>query len=432
MRFNLQWVLVGIGIVLGAQSVSAESAIPNGSVAAVQQATTDSGIIQLRTQGPAGLNRFLKDHAQTLKSTERPSPQLREQLDALCQQRDCHASQLYWHTDLAKAQAEARASNKPILSLRLLGNLDEELSCANSRFFRVALYPNGDVSQYLRERYVLHWQSVRPAPVMTIDFGDGRQLKRTVTGNSIHYVLDAKGRPIEALPGLYGPQAFLQHLQRAETLWQQTASLQENERQQALGTYHQQRLEAIQTDWVQDLQTAGIKDVPTLQALPDGTTPNAVDAAPIAITKSLVEIPLVSSSMSLSILANQNRAQLNEATQPQTWGKLAALQADQARLDENSKSLMRSKHEAYRAPETLAKTVKSFEQAMAIDTVRNEYLLHSRIHQWFVERNQTGAIDQLNEKVYAELFLTPSSDPWLGLVSPDIYSAIEGDGIELQ
>ena len=432
MRFNLQWVLVGIGIMLGAQSASAESAIPNGSVSAVQRTAPDSGITQLRAQGPAGLDQFLKDHAQTLKSTELPSPQLRKQLDELCKQRDCHASQLYWHTDLAKAQAEARASKKPILSLRLLGNLDEELSCANSRFFRVALYPNGEVSKYLRERYVLHWQSVRPAPVMTIDFGDGRQLKRTVTGNSIHYVLDAKGRPIEALPGLYGPQAFLQHLRRAETLWQETASLQENERQQALQTYHQQRLEAIQTTWVEDLQTAGIKDVPTLQALPDGTTPNAVDAAPIAITKSLVEIPLVSSSMSLSILANQNRAQLNEATQPQTWGKLAALQADRARLDENSKSLMRSKHDAYHAPEKLAKTVNSFEKAMAIDTVRNEYLLHSRIHQWFVERNQTGTIYQLNEKVYAELFLTPSSDPWLGLVSPDIYSAIEGDGIELQ
>ena len=284
------------------------------------QQTAHPGITQLRAQGPAGLERFLKDHAQALKSTDLPDPHLRAQLDALCKQRDCHASQLYWHTDLAKAQAEAQASNKPILSLRLLGNLDEELSCANSRFFRVALYPNAEVSQYLRERYVLHWESVRPAPVMTIDFGDGRQLKRTVTGNSIHYVLDAKGRPLEALPGLYGPQAFLQHLQRAEGLWKQTAHLQEGEYQQALRTYHQQRLEAIQTNWTQDLQTAGIKDVPELQALPDSTTPNAVDAAPIALTKALVEIPLVSSSMSLSTLANQNRDQLNEATQPQTWG----------------------------------------------------------------------------------------------------------------
>lgn len=439
MRVQVQGVLVCVGIVLGAQSAAAQSAIPNGSVSIVQQEQTTNespepaGIAELRSQGPAGLYRFLKNHAQELKSTTGlPTPSLRKKLDALCKQRDCHASQLYWHTNFAKAQAEARASNKPILSLRLLGNLDEELSCANSRFFRVALYPNAEVSKYLRERFVLHWESVRPAPVMTIDFGDGRQLKRTVTGNSIHYVLDAEGQPIEALPGLYGPQAFLQHLQRANALWQQTANLTGQDRQQALQTYHQQRLAAIQTAWVQDLQSARIKDVPTLRALPASNTPTAVDAAPIAVTKALVEIPLVSSSMSLSTLADQNRTQLKEATQPQTWGKLASFHADLARLDENSKSLMRSKHSAYRSPEKLAKTVQTFEQAMAIDTVRNEYLLHSRLHQWFVERNQTDTIAQLNEKVYAELFLTPSSDPWLGLVSPDIYSAIEGDGIQLQ
>ena len=46
--------------------------------------------------------------------------------------------------------------------LRLLGRLDDELSCANSRFFRTALDANAEVSAYLREHYVLtlqHWIS---------------------------------------------------------------------------------------------------------------------------------------------------------------------------------------------------------------------------------------------------------------------------------
>jgi hypothetical protein len=33
-----------------------------------------------------------------------------------------------------------------------------------------------------------------------------------------------------------------------------------------------------------------------------------------------------------------------------------------------------------------------------------------------------------NERVYAELFLTPGSDPWLGLVSPDTYLALTPGG----
>jgi hypothetical protein len=38
-------------------------------------------------------------------------------------------------------------------------------------------------------------------------------------------------------------------------------------------------------------------------------------------------------------------------------------------------------------------------------------------------------LDKFNEKVYAELFLTPRSDPWLGLVSADVYTALDGGGI---
>ena len=89
-------------------------------------------------------------------------------------QKNAFAADLYWYTDFEKAKQVAQKKHKPILSLRLLGNLNEELSCANSRFFRAVLYPNASISKSLREGFVLHWQSVRPAPRITIDFGDGR------------------------------------------------------------------------------------------------------------------------------------------------------------------------------------------------------------------------------------------------------------------
>ena len=113
-------------------------------------------------------------------------------LGTVAQQKNSYVAGLYWHTDLESAKKASAASGKPILSLRLLGKLTDEFSCANSRFFRTVLYSNADVSSYLRESYVLHWQSVRPVPTVTIDFGDGRKLERTLTGNSIHYILDAE------------------------------------------------------------------------------------------------------------------------------------------------------------------------------------------------------------------------------------------------
>jgi hypothetical protein len=36
--------------------------------------------------------------------------------------------------------------------------------------------------------------------------------------------------------------------------------------------------------------------------------------------------------------------------------------------------------------------------------------------------------EKLNEWVYAELFLTPRKDPWLGLAPADIYTALDHNG----
>jgi hypothetical protein len=141
---------------------------------------------------------------------------LNELMDQVGGAKYCSASQLYWYTDFAQAQAAAADQHKPILCLRMMGKLDEEFSCANSRFFRTTLYANAEISKTLRDSFILHWGSVRPVPKVTIDFGDGRKLERTLTGNSAHYVVAADGRVLDGLPGLYGPQAFAAWLGRVQ------------------------------------------------------------------------------------------------------------------------------------------------------------------------------------------------------------------------
>ena len=90
---------------------------------------------------------------------------------------------------------------------------------------------------------------------------------------------------------------------------------------------------------------------------------------------------------------------------------------------------MQSKNANYKNLENLQKVLPNFERNIALDTVRNEYLLHRQLHQWFINGNSTDTLETLNERVYAELFLTPSSDPWLGLLSGDAYTGIENDGM---
>lgn len=388
----------------------------------------------LRKQGPSGLQVFLKSHANTLSINSLdaavPSPELRVALDELCQQRDCYASRLYWYTDIEQAKAAARTSGKPILSLRLLGRLDQDLSCANSRFFRVALYPNSEISKLLQDHFILHWQSVRPVPKVTIDFGDGRKLERTITGNSIHYILDASGRPIDAIPGLYSPKAFLRQLQQAEVAVKNYSKLTPSDREAYLRKYHSDRLNSIQTQWVADLSRLGIQSPPKLVKIPSNPSqpPTAEIASSLAVSKMRVETPMLSAFQSD---AERNQNALAKITDQEVWNKIAQLYAADVKLDQNSISLIRAKrsHSVNTEEDNLPIIVKKFETTMALDTVRNEYMLHNQIHQWFIQGKQTRSVEALNEQVYAQLFLTPSSDPWLGLFPSDSYSAIDNDGI---
>jgi hypothetical protein len=122
------------------------------------------------------------------------------------------------------------------------------------------------------------------------------------------------------------------------------------------------------------------------------------------------------------------------------WQAIGDLHREDVKLDESSVALMRREappaadaarlaFSKSRVEDPMLRVVSAFEDAMALDTVRNEYLLHRRIHEEFALcKGATANVDTLNEWVYAELFLTPSSDPWLGLAPRDVYTALDGDG----
>jgi hypothetical protein len=434
-------------------------------------AAARAAIAALRAEGPAGLRALcaaydgdIQRHvALPAASIDARWQRIAAALDGVGQQKDCYASRLYWYTDLARAEREAKASGKPILSLRLLGNLNEDLSCANSRFFRTALYPNAQVSEYLRTHYVLHWKSVRPVPTFTLDFGDGRKIVRTLTGNSIHYVLDARGRPVDALPGLYGPQAFLRHLTEDEAVAKKSAALADETAQRAyVQVWHQAQFDALAEVWTADGERAygrGTR-IPTLVSLiaPVGNprldpgAPGALRAAPLAVGKGVVELPVVSA------LSASNPWAVGAPPLEWGWDQLGQVHAADAVLDANSRALMASKHpDLSRIPDApvvaprgglllvaqpaqpaatpalasspMDRLVANFERAIAQDSARNEYVYHAKLHQWFAAGEVTGGVEALNARVYSDLFLTPDADPWLGLAPAGAYSGLPDDGL---
>ncbi|HEY9702628.1 MAG TPA: hypothetical protein V6C58_09290 [Allocoleopsis sp.] len=388
---------------------------------AISNNTTESNkaIANLRQLKQEGITAFLDTYKKEFTPKNPNFAKLNKTLDAICQQRDCYSSQLFWHTDLEQAKLVAKQTGKPILSLRLLGRLDQDLSCANSRFFRVALYPNEQISKTLREKFVLHWESVRPVPKVTIDFGNGKKMERTLTGNSIHYILDADGTPVDGLPGLSSPQFFQNWLTESQSLVKDYSSLQGRVKSNFLRQYHNDKLGIINTNWQGDLAKLNITLPPTNNT--NSTLPTAAEAAPIAVSKMAIELPVINR------IFLRDRQILADGTSEKMWDQIGELHRKEVTLDENTKALIKRKNPQI----NLSNVVENFEKLIAIDTTRNQYLLHSKIHEWFMNgsRNTTN-VKTLNDQVYAELFLTPNSDPWLGLLPSNGYTAIDDDGIK--
>lgn len=400
---------------------------------AVSENATESAaaIAELRSLGPAGLNALMtrydveirKHIDDPLLKPDAEWQRITKALDMVSGQKNSFISGLYWYTDLNEAQRVATKSGKPILSLRLLGNLTDELSCANSRFFRTVLYPNKEISSVLRDRFVLHWKSVRPAPIITIDFGDGRKLERTITGNSIHYVLDSSGHLLEALPGLYGPQAFLRGLTDAERTFKSVAGKNGQQRNGFLMSHYEFNHSQLETAWLNDTAKIGGK-------LPAGFVVEkdkngqfrARSVALLAATKMVTE-----SSIFRAMSASNER--MEKVTDEDAWRKIAQLHASDAVLDSRSIALIRRQNPAL-SEEEFATMLKSFQELLALDTVRNDYLMRMKLYPWLVRDSGRFDLEKFNEAVYAELFLTPSSDAWLGLLSKDVYMGIDNGGVK--
>ncbi|HEX7832310.1 MAG TPA: hypothetical protein VF787_21815 [Thermoanaerobaculia bacterium] len=312
-------------------------------------------------------------------------------LDQICAQKDCRFSRLYWFTDLDAAKAEAHRKGKPILSLRLLGRLDEEVSCANSRFFRTILYPDPSIAPLLREDFVLHWESVRAVPTITIELGDGRVIRQTITGNSAHYLLDANGRVLDVLPGMVSPAAYRAQLLAWRGLNESTD----------LRAYHGRAL----------TQLIGTRSrfmaVPAVTA--SRAQPTAKNASRLAMTKSLIEAPVLTRL--------DPKASLRELPQAM-WDSIGEGEKSKVVFSEPALELM-----ARKQPITEA-MLDQLRASIAADTILNQEELHYRIHEWFVYGNVSD-FDSLNKRVYAELFLTPLDDPWMGLKPATVFAALQ-------
>jgi hypothetical protein len=406
------------------------------------RALPPENLAELRARGPAGLDELLARYDRLALPSSAPDLDWEAAIDTVAAQRYALSSRLYWFTDLDRAQAEAHRRHRPILALRMLGDLRDDLSCANSRLFRATLYANTTVSAFLRENFVLYWSSERAVPKVTIDYGDGRRLVRTTTGNSAHYVLDEDGHVLDALPGLYAPQVFQAELTKSLALATQVRGMTDADRIRATAGYHEAATLATAHDWERVQGTRYLRHSPFL----DGAAPLA-RAQLQTMSKMIIEVPDLQAIRALHPGEVPDDSAAWSAIGQKAWNITERPAPAPARarrpsiravpgpmvLDAASTALVARIHNAGPADQRataseLDAVLARLEQHIVADTALAQFQLRPAIHRLIASDHVTD-FATLNAWVYEVVFVTPRADPWLGLRARTEFTGLPGDGV---
>jgi hypothetical protein len=107
------------------------------------------------------------------------------------------------------------------------------------------LFSNDQVAALLNRYFEPAWESVRPVPLVRIDFGNGNVLTRTLHGNVVTYSCDTDGRALDALPGIYTPEAYRDRLKQLRLLAGYVARRPADQRDAWVRSYHRRQADAL-------------------------------------------------------------------------------------------------------------------------------------------------------------------------------------------
>ncbi len=148
---------------------------------------------------------------------------------------------VHWHATTEVALAAAKLSKKPVLVFQMMGQLDQQFCCTNARLARTMLFSNTEVAKFIDATFEPVWVSVRSAPLVTIEYGNGTKVLRTLEGNLATYVCDAEGMIHDVLPGIYTPVPYREQLELLATLANNLSKVSVEERMTRLKAYHVKR-----------------------------------------------------------------------------------------------------------------------------------------------------------------------------------------------
>lgn len=112
------------------------------------------------------------------------------------------------------------------------------------------LFSDETVAGFINARFEPAWESVRPVPRVTIDFGNGTVVNRTLHGNVATYVCTSDGKVLDVLPGVYEPVTYARRLGELAILFEYAAQHRKRSGDElgAVQEYHDRQTQRLEAD----------------------------------------------------------------------------------------------------------------------------------------------------------------------------------------
>ena len=107
------------------------------------------------------------------------------------------------------------------------------------------LFSNKEVAQRINRDFEPVWVSLRPVPLVTIDFGNGKVVKRTLHGNVATYACNSQGEVLDVLPGIYEPKTYTDRLNQLKLLHDYVSDHRMALSNETLREYHERQFEQL-------------------------------------------------------------------------------------------------------------------------------------------------------------------------------------------
>jgi hypothetical protein len=237
------------------------------------------------------------------------------------------------------------------------------------------LFSSDAVAKLMNDQFEPVWVSVRDVPMVTIDFGGGKTITRTLNGNVATYALHPDGTVLDILPGIYQPEEYAKQLQQMHWLYKYVSFPNRANPKETLSdrlaAYHKQQAEL----------------------LADGKEPGQFEFNMLAaVSKARIENPVK------FVISGKPPGKAVPAEKTPDPAAIAALQYREAKAADEAKA---------------AKTLRGWKE-MAEDTKLNETVHRKAIHTHLAKAGAVQPKD-VTKWLYKEVLHADLDDPYLGL-----------------